>query len=50
MCVCVCVCVLIFIFGCAGSHCSRCSEQGYSLVVMHGLLLVVASVAVEHGL
>ena len=46
----MCVCVLIFIFGCAGSHCSRCSEQGYSLVAMHGLLLVVASAVVEHRL
>ena len=24
----MCVFFLIFFFGCAGSHCSRCSEQG----------------------
>ena len=43
----------VFIFGCAGSSllCNRlfliAASRGYSLVVVHGLL-IVASLAVEH--
>ena len=37
--------------GCAGllrGLFSSCGERGYSLVSIHGLLIVVASFAVEH--
>ena len=42
-------------FGCAESSSlctllSSCLEQGQSLVVVHGLLIVVASLGAEHGL
>ena len=42
-------------FGCAESSLlctllSSCLEQGQSLVVVHGLLIVVASRGAEHGL
>ena len=42
-------------FGCAESSLlctllSSCLEQGQSLVVVHGLLIVVASLGAEHGL
>ena len=46
---------IIFIFGCTGSSliCTgfflAVVSRGYSLAVMHGLLIVVASLAVEHG-
>ena len=45
----------LFIFGCAGSSLlhgvfSSCGGQGYSLVVMHRLLIAVGSLVVEHGL
>ena len=43
------------LFGCAGSSLlcrlfSSCGEGGYSLVTMPGLLIVVASLVVEHRL
>ena len=46
---------LLFIFGRAGSSLLRglsssCSELGYSLVVVCGFLIVVASLVVERGL
>ena len=48
---------LLFISGCAGSS-LLCSEAislvtvtgGYSLVVVHGLLIALASLVAEHGL
>ena len=44
-----------FFFGCVGSlllHMafSSCGEQGLLFVAVHGLLIAVASVVVEHGL
>ena len=47
---------LIYLFLAAlGLHCcarafSSCGEQGLLFVVVHGLLIVVASLVVEHGL
>ena len=46
--------IYLFIFDCAGSLLlcrlfSSCGEPGHSLVAMHRLLVVVASLAVEHG-
>ena len=43
------------IFGCIGLCCyvrafSGCGMWGYSLVVMHGLLMTVASLVAEHRL
>ena len=35
---------------CCGQAFSICSEQGLLFVVMHRLLIVVASLAAEHGL
>ena len=45
----------LFIFGCVGLCCcvrdfSSCSEQGLLFIVVHGLLIVVASLVTEHGL
>ena len=46
----------LFIFGCAGSLLLHglsspvAVSGGYSLVAVHGLLIVVASTVVEHGL
>ena len=45
----------LFIYGCPGSSSlcwafSRCSEQGLHFVVVHGLLIAVASPVAEHGL
>ena len=45
----------LFIFGCAGSsmllRLSLVAEcRGYSLVLLHGLLIVVASLVAERGL
>ena len=37
------------IFGCSWAF-SSCGERGYSLVVVHALLTVVASLVAEHGL
>ena len=47
--------IILFIFGTAGSSLPHrfflsCGEWGYSLVVVRGLLIVVASLVVEHGL
>ena len=44
-----------FIWGCAGSLLlgrlfSSCSEQGLLSLMMHGLLIVVASLVAEHRL
>ena len=65
VCVCVCVrresllwktfLIILFIFGCAGSLLLHglslaVADQGYSLVVVCGLLIVVASIVVEHRL
>ena len=65
VCVCVCVrresllwktfLIILFIFGCAGSLLLHglslaVAGQGYSLVVVCGLLIVVASIVVEHRL
>ena len=47
---------LLFTFGCAGSSVLRrlfssCVERGLlSIMAVHGLLIVVASVVLEHGL
>ena len=46
--------IYVFTFDCAGSSLlgglfSSCNEQGYSLVVVHGLFLAVASL-VEYRL
>ena len=46
----------LFIFGCVGSSLlhvqafSSCGERGLLFVVVRGLLIVVASLVVEHGL
>ena len=46
----------LFIFGCIGSLLLRaqafssCSERGLLFVEVHGLLIAVASLVVEHGL
>ena len=45
----------LFIFGCVGSSLLRglfssCGEQGLLFIVVHGLLIAVASLVVEHGL
>ena len=45
----------LFVFGCSGPSLLRgasssCAEQGYSLVVLHCILAVVASLVAEHGL
>ena len=34
---------------CCAQAFSSCGVQGYSLVAAHGLLIVVASLVVEHG-
>ena len=39
----------LFIFGCAGAF-SSCSEQGLVFDSVHGLLIAVASLVVEHEL
>ena len=46
---------LLFIFGCIGSLLLRtafssCGERGLLFVAVHGLLIVVASIVVEHRL
>ena len=46
---------ILFIFGCVGSLlCARafssCGERGLLFVAVHRLLIVVASLVVEHGL
>ena len=38
--------IVLFVFGCAGSSLLR----GLSLVVVHGLLIGVASLVADHGL
>ena len=45
----------LFIFGCTGSYCctqafSSCGERGLLFVAVRRLLIVVASLAAEHGL
>ena len=47
----------IYIFGCVGSSLlhvgfffSSCGERGLLFIAVHGLLIVVASLVVEHGL
>ena len=46
----------LFVFGCLGLRCcmrafSTCSERGLLfIVVVHGLLIAVASLVAEHGL
>ena len=45
----------LFIFGCVGSSLLRegfssCDEHGLLLIAVRGLLIVVASLLVEHGL
>ena len=46
--------IYLFILGCTGSlllHTdSSCSEQGLLFIAVHELLIVVASLIVEHGL
>ena len=47
--------IILFIFGCDGLHCymgfSLVAANGsYSLIVVHGLLIMVASLVAEHGL
>ena len=47
--------ILCIIFGCAGSllvrgFFSSCGEQELPLAVVGGLVIVVASLSVEHGL
>ena len=48
------LCVVFVCFGCAGSLLlfvwafSNCSEQGLLFIVVHRLLIVVASLVVEH--
>ena len=47
--------VTLFIFDCTGSSLlhklfSGCGEQGLLFFVLHGLLIEVASLVVEHGL
>ena len=47
---------IYFIFGCIGSSLLRtgflssCGERGLLFVAVHGLLIAVASLVVEHGL
>ena len=47
---------IYFIFGCVGSlllhtgFLSSCGERGLLFVVVHGLLIAVASLVAEHGL
>ena len=46
---------IYFIYGCLGLCCcvwafSSCGEQGLLFIAVHGLLIVVASLVVEHGL
>ena len=40
---------LNFIFGCAWAF-SSCGERGLLFIAVHGLLIAVASLVVEHGL
>ena len=47
--------VCLFIYGCVGSFCcpqafSSCGERGLLFVVVHRLLIAVASLVAEHGL
>ena len=47
--------IYLFIFGCVGLRCcarafSSCGERGLLFVAVHGLLIAVASLVVEHGL
>ena len=47
--------IYLFISAALGLHCcarafSSCGEQGLLFVAVHGLLIVVASLVVEHGL
>ena len=48
--------IYLFIFGCIGSSLlcagflSSCGEQGLLFVAVHGLLIVVAPLVVEHEL
>ena len=47
--------LFILFLAALGLHCytralSNCGEQGLLFVVVHGLLIVVASLVVEHGL
>ena len=47
--------ILFIYFGCAGLSLLRwllssCREQGYSLVAVHGLLIEVSSLGMEHRL
>ena len=44
--------IYLFIFGCVGSSWafSNCGERGLLSVVVHGFLIVVASLVAEHGL
>ena len=47
--------LFLFIFGCAGSSLPRglslvATSRGYSLAVVRGLLIAVASLTEEHGL
>ena len=50
------LCVVFVCFGCAGSLLlfvwafSNCSEQGLLFIVVHRLLIVVASLVAEHRL
>ena len=50
------VCLFVYLFLAAlGLHCcarafSSCGKRGVFFVVMHGLLIVVASFVVDHGL
>ena len=53
----LCLFVYLFILGCAGFFGRFCmgfslvaESRGYSLVAVRGLLIVVASLVVEHGL
>ena len=47
--------LFIYFLAALGLHCcaqafSRCGEQGLLFVVVHGLLITVASLVEEHGL
>ena len=47
--------IIYLFFAALGLHCctwafSSCSEQGFSLVEVHRLLIAVASLVVEHGI
>ena len=44
--------LFVFIFGCVAVHglSSSCHKWELQFVVVHGLLIVVASLCVEHGL